>query len=250
MRHAVQHAARLLPALIGQIGDRRETVVIVVLAFQRQVAPGQAHFHLADVLAAHIELARDVVDLLGIQRLAVGAHAAQVEEQLALRLGGGHLDQPPVADDEFVDFGLDPVHGERHQPHPALGVEALDGLHQADIAFLDQVGVRQAVTQVLARHRHHQTQVRHDQFARGLEVAFVAQAARELAFLFGGQDGQAVDGGNVGIDGAKRTRVGHRQRQGVAGKGQRTTGLSHVCGLQGKVVYRHGTMLALHAIEC
>ena len=37
---------------------------------------------------------------------------AQVEEQLALRFGRGDLDDAPVAQDEFVNFGANPVHGE------------------------------------------------------------------------------------------------------------------------------------------
>src|SRR3546814_6716728 len=49
-----------------------------------------------------------------------------------------------------------------------FGIEALDGFHQADIAFLDEVGMGQAVAQVLAGHRHHQAQVRQHQFAGGV----------------------------------------------------------------------------------
>ncbi len=62
-------------------------------------------------------------------------------------------------------------------------VEALHGLHQADIAFLDQVGVRQAVTQVIARDRYDQPQVRQHELARGLEVVVVAKFGGELAFF-------------------------------------------------------------------
>jgi hypothetical protein len=102
-------------------------------------------------------------------------HRAQVEEQLALGLGGGHLDHAPVLQDVFVDLGLDPVQRVAHQAHALVGVEALDGLHQADVAFLDQVAVRQAVAQVLARDRHHQAQVRQHQPAGGFQVVPVAQ---------------------------------------------------------------------------
>ena len=42
-----------------------------------------------------------------------------------------------------MHFGFDPVHGERHQAHALIRVESLDGLHQTNIAFLNQVGVRQ-----------------------------------------------------------------------------------------------------------
>ena len=56
--------------------------------------------------------------------------------------------------------GFDPVHGIAHQTHALAGVESFDGLHQAHIAFLDEVGMGQTVAQVLTGNRHHQTQVR------------------------------------------------------------------------------------------
>ena len=96
---------------------------------------------------------------------------AQVEEQLALRLGRGDLHQPPVAQHVLVDLGADPVHGERHQPHADRRVEALDRLHQADVAFLDQVAHRQAVADVAARDVHHEAQVRQHELPRRVEVA-------------------------------------------------------------------------------
>ena len=40
-----------------------------------------------------------------------------------------------------MDFGFDPVEGVTHQAHALVGVKALDGFHQADIAFLDQVAM-------------------------------------------------------------------------------------------------------------
>jgi hypothetical protein len=82
---------------------------------------------------------------VGVRRRRRGLHAAQVEEELPLRLGGGDLHHPPVAQDVFVDLGLDPVDRERREANAALGVEALHRLHQADVAFLDEVGLRQAV---------------------------------------------------------------------------------------------------------
>jgi len=84
-------------------------------------------------------------------------------------------------------------------PHPLLRVEALDGLHQPHVAFLDQVGVRQAVAQVLARHRHHQPQVRHHQPPGGLEVVVLLQALRVVVLFLGGEQRQAVDGADVGL---------------------------------------------------
>ena len=82
-----------------------------------------------------------------------------------------------------MHLGADPVHRERHQAHAALGVEALDRLHQADVAFLDQVGLRQAVAHVTARDRDHHPQVRQHQLAGRLEVAGLPQAAAQVRLL-------------------------------------------------------------------
>ena len=74
----------------------------------------------------------------------------QIEKQFALRFGGGQFDHAPVFDDVFVNFSFDPVHGIADQTHAVIRVEALDGFHQTDIAFLNQVSVRKSVTGVLA----------------------------------------------------------------------------------------------------
>ena len=69
------------------------------------------------------------------------------------------------------------------QADALVRVEALHGLHQADVAFLDQVAVRQAVAQVLARDRDDQAQVRQHQASGGLEVAVFTQAPPERGFF-------------------------------------------------------------------
>jgi hypothetical protein len=142
----------------------------------------------------------------------------QVEEQLALRLGGGHLDQAPVLQDVLVNLGLDPVQRVADQAHALVGVEALDGLHQADVALLDQVGVRQAVAQVLARGGNHQPQVRQHQLSGGFDVAGVAQLARKALLFLLRQHRQAVDGRDVGVQVAQGRydcpRIGQRPRHG------------------------------------
>jgi hypothetical protein len=72
------------------------------------------------------------------------------------------------------------------EAHVALGIEALHRLHQADRAFLDQVGVRQAVAEIAARDRHHQPQVRDTELARSVEIVVRTEAQRELSALLGG----------------------------------------------------------------
>ena len=118
-----------------------------------------------------------------------------------------------------MDFSLDPVQCVAHQTHALIGVEALDGLHQAHITFLDQVAVRQAVTQVLARHRHHQAQVREHQLARGFEVVVGFELASGLLLFFEGEHRHAVDRRNVGVEVAERghDRPGVAQRDGCGG---------------------------------
>ena len=49
---------------------------------------------------------------------------------------------------------FDPMERKRDQPHAALGIKAPHGLHEPDIAFLDQVALRQPIAQVVAAHGH------------------------------------------------------------------------------------------------
>src|SRR3546814_1054651 len=69
----------------------------------------------------------------GVQPAQALLALAQIEEQLALRLGGGDLDDAPVLEDVLVHLGADPMHREADQAHADFGVEALDRLHQADV---------------------------------------------------------------------------------------------------------------------
>src|SRR5690606_16867062 len=135
----------------------------------------------------------DRLDLLAVQPAQALLGAAQIEEQLALGLGGGDLHDAPVAQDEFVDLGADPVHRERHQADTDAGVEALHGLHQADVAFLDQVAQGQAVAAVAAGDMYDETEVRDDQPARRRQVVALLQADRQIVLLLLAQHGYAVD---------------------------------------------------------
>ena len=92
-------------------------------------------------------------DLIGpqvalVERLDLALDLAQVEEQPLLVGGGAHLHQAPRAQDVFLDRGLDPPHRIGGEAEAALRVEALDRLHQADIAFRDHFADRQAVAAI------------------------------------------------------------------------------------------------------
>ncbi len=187
--------------------------------------PDRRVFHLGDFLALDVELLREAVDFLGRHRLHALLVAAQVEEQLALRLRGRDLHHAPVAQDVLVDLGLDPVNRIRHQAHVLRRVEPLHGFHQADVAFLDQVAVRQAVAEIVARDRHDETQVRQHEAARRVEVVVLAEFGCVAAFLFGGQQRNAIDGLDVRVDVAElagQHRLGcERQRACRFGLGRR-----------------------------
>jgi hypothetical protein len=63
-------------------------------------------------------------------------------------------------------------------------VEALDGLHETDVALLDEVDERQPAAVVAAGNRHHETQVRGDEavlrsLLRFLRAAHVLQVPLE-----------------------------------------------------------------------
>ena len=79
-----------------------------------------------------------------------------------------------------------------------VGVEALDGPQQAEVAFLDQVLQAQPLAGVAAGDVDHQPQVGPDHPVAGLAVA-VLDAVGELLLLVGGEQGRLVDLAEVGL---------------------------------------------------
>ena len=118
-----------------------------------------------------------------LERVDLVLHPAQVEEQLLLRRGGAHLHQAPRAQDEFLDRGADPPHRIGREAEAAIGLELLHALHQADIAFADQLADRQAIAAIAHGDLGHEAQVRVDQLRRGLGVAMLAPALGEHIFF-------------------------------------------------------------------
>ncbi len=121
-----------------------------------------------------------------------------------MRFGGGNFDDAPVTQHVLVNFGANPVHGKRYQAYVERGVESLDGLHKADIAFLNQVSKRQAIAGIALRDVDHETQVRHNQFACGLEIFFIAKAVRQCLLSFFAQNRNATNGLDVRVQAAYR----------------------------------------------
>jgi hypothetical protein len=96
------------------------------------------------------------------------------------------------------------VHGKRHKAYVIRGIESLHGFHESDIAFLDEVIQGQAVTRIALGDMDNETQVRHDELARCVEVFFIAETRSKYLFVFFGQNRDAADGLDVGVETAYR----------------------------------------------
>lgn len=162
--------------------------------------PREARFHLDDFFRFDAQLMCNVRNLRRRQRLAARLHAAQIEEQLALRFSRRHLDHAPVFQHVLVDLGLDPVNRERHQTYAVRRIKAFDGLHQTDIALLDQIGVRQTVAQIAPRNRNDQAKVGKNQLARRFDIFFFAKLRRQPKLFLLAQDRKLFGCLNVSID--------------------------------------------------
>ena len=132
-------------------------------------------------LAMSFDLIGAQVALLERGDLALGL--AQVEEQLLLVRGGAHLHQRPRAQDVFLDRRLDPPHRIGGEAEALVGLEALDRLHQADIALRDHLGDRQAVAAIAHGDLGHEAQMAGDEPVRGVAVAVLAPALGQHVFL-------------------------------------------------------------------
>src|ERR1035437_5434183 len=117
-------------ARIAVLADRR---VERGVAAKPPVHVDHVLFRDAEPLGDGLDLVVSHIALVDDRYLALSL--AQVEEQLPLVVGGAHLHQRPRAQDVFLDRCPDPPHGVGSEPEALFGLEALDRLHQADIAL-------------------------------------------------------------------------------------------------------------------
>ena len=148
---------------------------------------GEALVHRNDVGLGDVERRGDLLDLVGVQIAVVergdlALHLAQVEEQTLLRRGGADLDQAPRAQDVFLDGGANPPHRVGREAEALVGLEALDGVHQADIALRDHLGDGQAIAAIAHGNLGHEAQMGRDEFLRSARifVFLVALGEHEL----------------------------------------------------------------------
>jgi hypothetical protein len=108
------------------------------------------------------------------ERVDRALRLAQVEEQLLLVRGRAHLHERPRAQDVFLNGGLDPPHCVGGEAEAFVRLEPLHRLHQADIAFRDDLGNRQAIAAVPHRDLRDEPQMAGDELVRRVAVAVLA----------------------------------------------------------------------------
>ena len=82
-----------------------------------------------------------------------------------------------------MNFRFDPVYGEGDQSHTHFRVEATYRLHQANVTFLNQVRLRQAVARIITSNVNNKAQVRQDQRFSCFQIALVMQLFSKLLFF-------------------------------------------------------------------
>ena len=174
----VVHQPVLPLARVAFLADRR---------VERGVA-AEAAVHVDHVLLGHAEALRDQLDLIGahvafLQRVDLALRLAQVEEQLLLVRGRAHFHERPRAQDVFLDRRLDPPHRVGGQTEALLGLETLHRLHQAHIAFRDDLGDRQAVAAIAHRDLGDEAEMAGDEPVRRIAVAMLTPALGEHVLL-------------------------------------------------------------------
>ena len=160
---------------------------------RRKAAIHRHHFLFRDT-----ELRRDQLDLLGpeitiLDRLDVTLGLAQVEEQLLLRRRGADLHEAPRTQDVLLDRGLDPPHRIGRKAEALVGLEALHGLHEADIALRNDLVHRQPVAAIAHGNLRNQAQVARHQLVRRRRVLMLAPTLGEHVFLFRFQHRKVAD---------------------------------------------------------
>jgi len=139
---------------------------------------------------------------------------AEVEEQLALRLGRADLDQPPVGQDELQDVRADPPGRVRGQLHAAVRVVLLHGVDEPDVTFLNQVEYVAVRPPVLLGDLYDQAQVGGDETRGQPRVGGVAELHRDVVLLLAVHQGIAAELVQISPDGRVVGEPAGRTRRG------------------------------------
>src|ERR1700722_14526468 len=144
--------------------------------------------HIDHVLLADAEPLRNRLDLIVaqialVERRNPALGLAQVEEQLLLARRRAHLHERPRAQDVFLDRGANPPHGVSRELESLVRLEALDRLHEADVALGDHLADRQAVAAIAHGDLGDQPKMRGDELVRRLAIPMFAPALGQHEFL-------------------------------------------------------------------
>ncbi|MNE63318.1 hypothetical protein D3C80_1586620 [compost metagenome] len=114
-----------------------------------------------------------------------------------------------------MNLGLDPVHRKGHQTHTHFRVETLDRFHQANVAFLDQVSLGQAVAGIAAGNMYNKTQVGEHHLPSRPQILLIVETLGQFTLLLRRQQWNAVDRVHIGFQVcAGNQGIGRLQRSG------------------------------------
>src|SRR6185437_8032492 len=111
------------------------------------------------------------------ERVGPALHAIQLSSA-----AHGNAHRAAVVGDRLYDRLPDPPDRVRDELDAVRVVELLSGANEAEVAFVDQIGQRNAVVLVALGDRHDEAQIGADESVERLRVAG-ANAAGELGFL-------------------------------------------------------------------
>ncbi|MNY13282.1 hypothetical protein D3C86_1464110 [compost metagenome] len=121
--------------------------------------------------------------------------------------------------DRALDALADPPRGIGGKAEATGRIKLLDGVHQAEVAFLDQIEQRHATIQIALGDAHHEAQVALDHYLPRREIPALGQRG-EMEFLRRGQQRLDADAVQVVLDGVSREfRVEHGLEVVVLGRG-------------------------------
>jgi hypothetical protein len=144
--------------------------------------------------AWHIELLGHLgIGWLDPQGLKLGSLLSQVEEELALSLRRSELDEPPVVQNEPQDVGANPPSGVRGELDAAVGVVALDRLHQADVPLLNEVHDVSVSAAIFVGNFYDEPKIGRDQSGRHFRVLRGHEALGEGLRLLGTKERVPLD---------------------------------------------------------
>ena len=92
------------------------------------------------------------------------------------------------------------MHGKGHQAVAAVRIEVRDGLHEADVALLNEVRVGKAVAEIAARDGDDETQVADDELLQRFAVVARVNGERQRMLFFGRKHGRRFGKAKIGFE--------------------------------------------------